>query len=113
MKSGTTVRALIAAMAALVAAGAVAQDPTVPSGAMAEALRGRIGDLSALRIRALVVGGDNDGVALVGTGDFTGAPIRRDSIVNQVVDGVNVPLSISSVTDAGVKIKTSNVDGGE
>ncbi len=88
-------------------AAVAAQDPTMPSEAMAEAMRGRIGDLSDLAIRALVVGADDDGAALVGTRAFTGAPVRRDAVINQDVDGVNVPLAVESVTAAGVKIKTS------
>ena len=88
-----------------------AQDPTMPSGAMAEAMRGRIGDLSDLAIRALVVGADGEGAALVGTRSFTGAPVRRDSVINQDIEGVNVPLAVESVTAEGVKIKTSG--GGE
>ena len=92
-------------------AAVAAQDPTMPSGAMAEAMRGRIGDLADLSVRALVVGADGEGAALVGTRAFTGAPVRRDAVINQNVDGVNVPLAVESVTAEGVKIKTSG--GGE
>lgn len=104
---------LIAIAYASMAATLFAQDPTRPSAAMADALRSRISDISDLAIRALVVGEDDDGVALLGARDFTGLPVRRDSIVNQEIDGVNVPLAVESVTSAGVKIKTSATDGGE
>ncbi len=95
------------------APAAAQQDPTRPSAAMAGAMRGRIADISDLAIRALVVGGDDNGVALLGARDFTGLPVRRDSIVNQEVDGVNVPLEVESVTSAGVKIRTSAAEDGE
>lgn len=100
-------------LALIVSALAMAQDPTRPSQAFADTMRGRIGGLDALQIRALVVGAEEEGVALVGAKDFTGAPLRQGSIINQNVGGVNVPLSIASVTADGVKIKTSNAEGGE
>lgn len=104
---------MIAIAFASMAATLLAQDPTRPGAAMADAMRGRLSDLSDLAIRALVVGEDDDGVALLGARDFTGLPVRRDSIVNQEIDGVNVPLAVKSVTSAGVKIATSAADGGE
>lgn len=100
-------------LALIVSALAMAQDPTRPSQSFADTMRGRIGGLDALQIRALVVGAEEEGVALVGAKDFTGAPLRQGSIINQNVGGVNVPLSIASVTAEGVKIKTSNAEGGE
>lgn len=106
---------LICAIILASALNAVAahQDPTRPSQAFADTVRGRIGGLDALKIRALVVGSEAEGVALVGSSDFTGAPLRQGSIINQNVGGVNVPLSVDSVTAEGVKIKTSNAEGGE
>ena len=97
----------------LLAGVAAAQDPTRPSEAMAGALRGRIAAVSDLAVRALVVGPAGEGVALVGSRDFAGAPLRAGSVVNQDVDGVNVPLVVESVTADGVKIRTSAADGGE
>ena len=99
--------------AAVAVSAAAAQDPTRPSEAMAGAMRGRIADVSDLAVRALVVGASDDGVALLGSRDFTGAPVRRGAIVNQDVGGINVPLAVESVTSAGVKIRTSAADGGE
>jgi hypothetical protein len=103
---------LLLLLAAAAALSAAAQDPTRPSEAMAGAMRGRVADAADLAVRALVVGADGEGVALVGSRDFTGAPVRRGSIVNQDVGGLNVPLAVESVTADGVKIKTSDADGG-
>ena len=79
-------------------------DPTRPQGRLAETLRGRVANLGKLRIRALVVGADNKGVALVGSDDFIGSPLREGSTFHQDVDGVTVPLKVVSVSDEGVQL---------
>ena len=84
-----------------------AQDPTQPSPALASALRSRIADLSDLALRALVVGSDGEGAALVGTRDFTGAPVRAGTVIHQDIDGVTVPLAVEAVTPSGVLLRTA------
>ena len=50
--------------------GMSGEDPTRPQGRLAETLRERVANLGKLRIRALVVGSENNGVALVGSDNF-------------------------------------------
>ena len=83
------------------------QDPTQPSPALATALRTRLADLSDLTLRALVVGPDGEGAALIGTRDLPGAPVRPGSILNQDIDGVTVPLTVETITPSGVLLRTS------
>ena len=84
------------------------QDPTQPSPALATALRTRLADLSDLTLRALVVGPDGEGAALIGTRDLPGAPVRPGSILNQDIDGVTVPLTVETITPSGVLLRTSS-----
>ena len=101
-----------AAAAAQSAAQSAPRDPTRPSEAMAGAIRRGLAGVSDLAVRALVVGARDDGVAILGTRDFAGAPVRAGSVINQEVDGVNIPLTVDSVDCDGVKIKTSPAEGG-
>jgi general secretion pathway protein D len=89
------------------AARAQAADPTLPSPALATALRTHLADHSDLTLRALVVGPDGEGAALIGTRDLAGAPVRAGTTLNQDLDGVTVPLTVESVTPSGVLLRTS------
>jgi general secretion pathway protein D len=46
-------------------------------------------------------------VALVGSGDHAGTPVRAGTTINQDIDGITVPLTVESVTPAGVLLRTS------
>ena len=89
------------------AQAAAAADPTLPSPSLASALQSRLSDLSDLALRALVVGPGGEGVALVGSGDHAGTPVRAGTTINQDIDGITVPLTVESVTPAGVLLRTS------
>ena len=106
----TDVSAAIVALALALSLplAARSQDPTQPSPALATALRTRLADLSDLTLRALVVGPDGEGAALIGTRDLPGAPVRPGSILNQDIDGVTVPLTVETITPSGVLLRTSS-----
>ena len=74
-----------------------ALDPTVPADAMAERLKGFVAD--AQKLRALVVGAADDGVALVGE-----KTVRRGGVLAETVDGVKVELAVTQVTSGGVAL---------
>lgn len=95
----------------LMALVAGAQDPTKPTEKMADALRARAADVQALRLEALVVGADDEGVALVGAAGVGTTPVRKGARFSQTVDGVRVSLAVKSVTVKGVELETSG--GGE
>jgi len=90
------------------AATAAEHDPTKPSDAMADALKAQLTDAEGLKLHALVVGADEEGVALVGKTAAAAVAVRRGSVVPQVVDGVKVEVSIKSVTAFGVELNTSS-----
>ncbi len=90
------------------ALGVAAQDPTRPTERMADALKARATDSSALRLQALVVGLAEDGVALVGAA--AGAPLtplRKGATFSPHVDGVDLTVKIRAVTVKGVELETS------
>ena len=82
------------------------EDPTRPSVAMANRLKVRALDAQSLRVKALVVGADEEGVALVGTGDRTTSPVRKGARFTESVDGVSVTLTVKGVTPKGVELET-------
>ena len=99
----TTFRTLLALLAL---AACAQEDPTRPSAAMADRLRARALDAQSLRVKALVVGAGDEGVALVGTADRTAAPVRKGARFTETVDGVSVSLAVKGVTAAGVELET-------
>lgn len=104
---------VISMTALLLAIATLAQDPTQLRGAGGGTLQPSEAGLDALGIRALVVGYDGEGIAILGTNDSIGPSVRRDSIFNQNIDGITVPFSVESVGCEGVKLKTAVVDCGE
>ncbi len=83
------------------------KDPTVPSDAMADALRRQLTDADGMRLHALVVGADGEGVALVGKTPKDAVAVRRGSALPRTVDGVRVNVSIRRVDASGVELETS------
>ena len=100
MNIKTTVFAALAAIAG--AAGAA--DPTVAEDAMADHLGSRAAVSPALALKALVVGADGDGVALLGAADDAGRVVRRGGVLTESVDGVRVAIAIKSVSEKGVEL---------
>lgn len=98
-----------AAVAACCACGedAPAADPTRPAARMADALRARVAEANGLALQALVVGADEDGVALVGDSAASAAIVRKGARLARRVDGVEVELKIRAVTSRGVEIETA------
>lgn len=92
------------------AAFAQVADPTVPSAKMADAMRKGVAAMDDLRIRALVVGDSDDGIALVGSNGFVGGPLRAGDSFEQDVGGVKLAFTIKSVTARGVEIASDSLD---
>ncbi len=89
---------------AFIAATALADgvgDPTRPTAAMADALKVRAASTAAMALKALVVGDDDNGVAVVGA---SSSPVRSGSSLVCEVGGVQVQMSVRSVTAKGVEI---------
>ncbi len=80
---------------------------------MSEQIGGRAAVLEELTLRALVVGSDNDGVAIIGTKNHIGQPLRSGSVLNQKIGGVNIPLAVSAIDAAGIRFKTTGTRGEE
>jgi general secretion pathway protein D len=93
-------------------------DPTVTPAAMADALRVQLAELRAVNIRALVVGADNDGIAILYTGKgraLTSAAagaahgdssvVRAGTAIIMDADGLPVRLVIKRVTAEGVELE--------
>ena len=117
-----TIRGIVLAVALAGAFSARAQgaaaDPTATPEALADALRAQLAELRAINIRALVVGTDGDGVAVLYTGRGRGladgaggdAPgetsvVRKGSAVVMSSNGLQVRLVVKSVTENGVEIE--------
>ena len=94
---------VFAALAAI-AGAAGAADPTVAEDAMADHLGSRAAVSPALALKALVVGADGDGVALLGAADDAGRVVRRGGVLTESVDGVRVAIVIKSVSEKGVEL---------
>ena len=72
-------------------------DPTIAADALAQRLKTFVAD--AQKLQALVVGADNNGLALV-----NGKIARQGTVLAETVDGVKVEVCVESVTDRGVKL---------
>ena len=83
-------------------------DPTVPHEAIAERLRTQIAESPELALRALVIGADDDGVALVGADAASARIARKGGVVSVPVDGVRVDVEIRSVSPSGVELGASS-----
>lgn len=82
-------------------------DPTVASQEMADVLTERMADDKSMSLQALVVGSAGEGVALLGTDADNATLVRKGSYLRRSLDGVNVNLSIKSVTSSGVELGSS------
>lgn len=99
-------------MVAVVALGVLSMqgqsvDPTRPTEKMSDQLKVRAADVSDLRLRALVVGREEEGVALLGATNEMAKPIRKGARFTETVDGVPVTLKVRSITAKGVEIETA------
>ncbi|MBR4170222.1 MAG: hypothetical protein IKR48_01065, partial [Kiritimatiellae bacterium] len=78
------------------------EDPTRPSAKLADHLRSEAIDTAALQLRALVVGAENKGIALLGADKPM--QVRTGSRLFQPVNGVRVELEIRAITAKGVEL---------
>ncbi len=104
MKRVVMVSVLLCAAVAF-AQGAV-QDPLEASSAMADKIRSQIAELRTFTLRALVVGAENKGVAVLQCGkDVNDLKVVRagDHLIQQI-GGLSVKLSIEGVTADGVAL---------
>lgn len=99
---------IVLALLALAAATAAAQDPTRPSPVLADRLRVKALEAQTLRVKALVVGAGEEGVALVGSAGRDAAPVRKGARLTETVDGVAVTLTVKGVTPKGVELETGD-----
>lgn len=98
--------------AVLAAMQSSAQDPTLPSAGMVEAMGGRLSALSNLSLRALVVDGDGQGAALVASGDGPAVPVRTGGTLPIAIDGVSLELDVLDVSEKGVIFTASGGGNG-
>lgn len=80
-------------------------DPTKAADEMADRLRSRLAEAGGLKVWALVVGGETEGVALVGASPEAAQKVRKGSLVADVLDGLRVEARIRSVTAEGVELE--------
>ena len=94
-------------------------DPTAAPAAMADALRAQLAEFRALSIHALAVGSDDDGVAILNTGNTQttlasatrnnapsqGPIVRKGSAIVMETSGIPLRLTVKSVTSKGVEIE--------
>lgn len=85
-------------------------DPTVATDAMAARLQTLVAERDALRLCALVVGADGEGVALVGADAASAKVVRRGSAVTAVIDGIKVDAGVRRVTADGVELSAPGGD---
>ena len=93
------------ALLAGVAFAETVKDPTVAADAMADRLKSRIAEAGALKVQALVVGADGEGVALVGADAKTARMVRKGARLAASVDGVRVEVGVASVGERGVALE--------
>lgn len=108
---------LLAAAASPLLAQPERTDPTLTPAAMADALRAQLAEFRALTIHALVVGADDDGVALLETrrgiplaaaaarADGAASMVRAGMAVGLEVGSVPVRLTVKSVSSRGVEVE--------
>ncbi len=107
MKMNFHLKACVSLAVWALALGTLAQDPTRPTEKMADQLKARATDTSALRLQALVVGATDDGVALVGATGANTAPVRKGSTISPRVDDVELTVRVRSISVKGVELETS------
>lgn len=97
----------VAVAVALSAALGGTNDPMKVSAEMADHLKTRLAEGGQLRVAALVVGAAEDGVALVGETEGRLKLVRKGSLLNSAIDGIDVDARVKSVTAAGVELETA------
>ncbi len=109
-------RFILPAILSVVAAFAFAQestgpqrDPTRPTQRMADTLRGGMGGLDGIELRALVVGADGDGAALVAA-DGVESVVRPGSAITLSSGGVKGSIEVESITAEGVAFSAPTLD---
>ena len=107
MKMNLTFKWTLTLACVALSLGVFAQDPTRPTEKMADQLKARATDSSALRLQALVVGASDDGVALIGATGTATTPVRKGSTLSPRVDEMELTLRVRSVSVRGVELETS------
>ena len=108
MKRKTICRRVFLAVSAFCAAAVAVfagNDPTIPADALADRLRERIAESGNLKVWMLVVGTEEEGVALVGSSPETAQSVRKGSRLSENVDGIRVEARVQSVTVSGVALE--------
>ena len=103
MKSSVFVFSFLSALSAFGGA-----DPTRPSAALEETFVRALASAPDVRLHALAVGADGEGVALVGESAEGASVIRKGSGLASTVEGVRVTALVASVTPAGVELASTS-----
>ena len=90
-------------------ATSVQRDPTRPTQRMADALRGGAGGLDGVGLRALVVGADGEGAALVAANGVESV-VRPGSSLALSSGGVKGAIGVEAVTADGVTFSAPTLD---
>lgn len=99
--------AVTVAIASLGAFGAERRrDPMAVSDEIALRLTERIAEGGKVKVAALVVGGGDEGVALVDDGRGVQKLVRKGSVISGNIDGMAVESKVRSVTASGVELET-------
>lgn len=106
MKTNPVFALLILAFAGTLAAAQPVADPMAASSEMADHLRERLISEGGVKIKALVVGSGEEGVALMALANGERI-VRRGGVVEGSVDGIKVEAEVKSVSVAGVELKTA------
>ena len=101
------IKSLTLTLALFTLAAGAAVDPTKPSAEMSDVLKAQLAEEKGMRLKALVVGADGEGVALIGADAAQAAAVRRGSTLAAVVGGVRVEATVESVGVDGVFLAAS------
>ena len=74
---------------------------------IASRLTERFAEGGRIKVAALVVGGDDEGVALVDDGKGNQKLVRKGGVVSGDIDGIAVEAKVKSVTAAGIELETA------
>lgn len=89
----------------------VRTDPTQPTAVFADAMRARASDTGELDIKALVVGSDDDGAAIVTDSEKHETIVRSGSTLQLKLGSIGMNLAVKKVSSAGVEFEQTSEGG--
>jgi general secretion pathway protein D len=106
IKEISKMKKILPAALIAVSASAFALDPLKPSQEMASRLTERIAQGGGIKISALVVGSDDEGVAFVRDDENVDRLVRSGSVVSASLGGIKVDMKVKSVSVGGIELST-------